>query len=133
MLADGVKGYAGKATGKTIRRRSPPRATADEAVQRYGVEQERLVDKLNDQDAYTVSERADGKKLIKQLEDLQYRWTSEFMRLQDNYRKRKISLPEFPYVRGMPQIRPAAALVATTRRSSCAEAHHGAWLPGQAP
>ena len=62
---------------------------------------------------FRVSERADGKKLIKQLEDLQYRWTSEFMRLQDNYRKRKISLPEFPYVRGIPQIRPAAALVAT--------------------
>jgi len=114
MLADGVKGYAGKATGE-----DDPKALAAEGdrlmklCNTYGVEQERLVDKLNDQDAYTVSERADGKKLIKQLEDLQYRWTSEFMRLQDNYRKRKISLPEFPYVRGIPQIRPAAALVAT--------------------
>jgi hypothetical protein len=79
----------------------------------YGVEQEHLVDKLNDQDAYTVSERADGKKLIKQLEDMHYRWWNEFYRLKDNYAKRKISLPEFPYSRGIPQIKPTEALVAT--------------------
>ena len=113
-LADGVQGYAGKTTSE-----DDPKALAAEGdrlmklCNSYGVEQERLVDKLNDQDAYTVSERAAGKKLIKQLEDLQYRWTSEFMRLQENYRKRKIAVPEFPYARGIPQIRPTAALVAT--------------------
>ena len=114
MLADGVKGYAG-----TPRAQDDPKALAAEGdrlmklCNGYGVEQERLVGKLDDQDAYTVAERAAGKKLIKQLEDLQYRWTSEYMRLQDNYVKRKITLPVFPYARGIPQIKPTEALVAT--------------------
>jgi hypothetical protein len=114
MLSDGVQGYAG-----ALKSEDDPKVLAAEGdrlmklCNSYGVEQERLVDKLNDQDAYTDSERAEGKKLIKQLEDLQYRWRSEFMRLQENYKKRKISLPEFPYSRGMPQIKPTEALVAT--------------------
>ena len=72
MLNRGVEGYGGK-----LKPEDDPKVLADEGdrlmklCNAYGVEQERLVDKLDDQDAFTVSERADGKKLIKQLEDMQ--------------------------------------------------------------
>ena len=62
---------------------------------------------MQNQDAYTVSERADGKRLIKQLEDMQYRWRGDWFRLKDNYAKRKLPFPD------MPHIRPQEELVAT--------------------
>jgi hypothetical protein len=113
MLNRGVQGYGGN-----LKPQDDPKVLAEEGdrlmklCNAYGVEQEKLVDKLNDQDAVTVSERADGKKLIKQLEDLQYRWWNDYHRLKDNYAKRKLLLPEFPYVRGIPQIKPTEELVA---------------------
>ena len=113
ILNRGVEGYGGK-----LKPEDDPKVLADEGnrlmklCNTYGVEQERLVDKLDDQAAWKVYERADGKKLIKQLENMQSRWSKEFDRLQDNYAKRKIALPEFVYARGTPQIKPNEALVA---------------------
>jgi len=113
-LNEAVQGYSGK-----LKPEDDPQVLADDGNQlmklcnAYGVEQEKLVDLMSDQDAVTVSERADGKKLIKQLEDMQHRWWNDFYRLKDNYAKRKLALPEFPYVKGMPQFKPTEALVAT--------------------
>jgi hypothetical protein len=113
MLNRGIQGYGGN-----LKPQEDPKvleAEGDKLIKlcnAYGVEQEKLVYKLNDQDAYTVSERTDGKKLIKQLEDMHHRWWSEFYRLKDNYAKRKLFLPEIPYVPGVPQIKPNEALVA---------------------
>jgi hypothetical protein len=78
----------------------------------YGGEQAILVGKLDNQDAITVSERSDGKKLIKQLEALQDRWWNEYRGLKDNYAKRKLVVPDPPYAFLVPQIKPNEALVA---------------------
>lgn len=114
MLNQAVVGFSGK-----LKPQEDPKVLAEEGdrlmkqCNACGVEQEKLVAKLHDQDAYTVSERASGKKLIKQLEDMQLRWRNDFYRLKDNYAKRKLVLPELPYAPGVPQIHPTEALVAT--------------------
>ncbi len=112
MLNRGVEGFGGK-----LKPEDDPKVLAAEGERllklcnAYGVEQERLVAKMNDQDAVTVSERADGKKLIKQLEDLQNRWWGDFYRLQDNYGKRKLVIPQVPFYPGVAQIKPTESLV----------------------
>ena len=78
----------------------------------YGAEQAVLVDKLDDQSTGRVHERAEGRKLVRQLESLQARWGSEYARLESNYAKRKLVLPVFPYHRQTPQIRPFEGLIA---------------------
>ena len=59
-----------------------------------------------------MHERAEGRKLVRQLESLQTRWGSEYARLESNYAKRKLVLPVFPYHRQTPQIRPFEGLIA---------------------
>ena len=56
----------------------------------------RLMMELNSSPNGTVVERVDGRKLTKQLEDLQYRWRSEYMRLQDNYEARNLPRNTIP-------------------------------------
>lgn len=113
MLNRGIKGYGGN-----LKPQDDPKVLAEEGTRlmklcyAYGSEQAILVGKLDDQDAITVSERADGRKLIKQLEDLHYRWQSEFLRIKDNYAKQKLVLPDPPYAPYVPQIKPNEALVA---------------------
>ena len=112
MLNRGVEGFAGK-----LKPEDDPKVLATEGdrlmklCNAYGVEQANLVSKLEDQDAITVSERSEGKKLIKQLDNMQQRWWNDWHRLKDNYAKRKIALPEFPYARNIPQIKPFEALI----------------------
>lgn len=113
MLNEAVHGFGGN-----LKPQDDPKVLAEEGSRlmklcyAYGVEQESLVAKLEDQPAHRVEQRADGKKLIKQLEALQDRWKNEYDRLQANYAKRKLVLPEFPYAQGVPQLRPTETLVA---------------------
>jgi hypothetical protein len=108
MLARGIKGYGGD-----LQADKDPTILADEGdrllkqCNDYAAEQRRLTAKLQDQDAYTVSERAAGKRLIKQLEDLQYRWTGDYERLKLNHGKRNT-----PFI-DMPAMRPQEELIAT--------------------
>jgi hypothetical protein len=96
MLFRGIKGYGGDLNAD-----NDPKVLAEEGDRliklciQYFVDQMKLMGELNDQSAMTVSERVDGRKLAKQLEDLQYRWTSDYMRLEDNYKKRKLP-PNIP-------------------------------------
>jgi hypothetical protein len=97
-----------------------PKVLADEGTRlmklcyAYGVEQERLVAKLEDQDAITSTEKREGRALIRQLEDLHYRWQSEVFRLQENYQKQKLPMPQTPpFNRYTPQLRPHYPLVET--------------------
>jgi hypothetical protein len=113
MLNRAVEGFSGK-----LKPEDDPKVLATEGERlmklclAYGVEEDKLVEKLEDQDAYTVSERSDGKRLIKQLEDMHLRWWNEYHRLRDNCDKRKVSVPVFAYVKGLPHILPNEALVA---------------------
>jgi hypothetical protein len=106
MLNAGIKGFGGDLKADT-----DPKVLADEAERliklcnQYFFDQTRLVRELASADAITVSERVDGRKLTKQLEDLQYRWTSDYMRLEQNYAKRKL-----PPV-NMPSLQPDKSLV----------------------
>ncbi len=105
MLFKDIKGYGGD-----LKVANDPKILAEEGerpiklCQQYFVERMKLLAELNGQSAMTVSERVDGRKLTKQLEDLQYRWTSDYMRLEDNYRKRKLPL-------NLPVMKPDASLV----------------------
>lgn len=108
MLARGIKGYGGD-----LKADIDPKILAAEGERlmtlctTYYGEQMQLVNKMQSQDAYTVSERTDGLRLIKQLEDMQYRWRGDWFRLKDNYAKRKL-----PFL-DMPHIKPQEELVAT--------------------
>jgi hypothetical protein len=112
MLAQGVKGYG----GGDLHPENDPKLLADEGdrllkqCNDYATEQRRLTGRMQDQDAYTVSERAAGKRLIKQLEDMHDRWAGDYERLKINYGKRNI-----PFV-DMPIMRPQVELVATFER-----------------
>jgi len=107
MLNRGVKGYSGE-----LKPENDPKVLAEEGnrlmkqCNAYFVEQTRLAEKLYEQVAYTVSERAAGLRLLKQLEDMHHRWQGDYFRLKDNLAKRNAKFDS-------PQIRPQYDLIAT--------------------
>ena len=104
MLFKGIKGYGGD-----LNVAKDPKVLAEEGdrliklCNQYFVDQMTLMGELNGQSTMTVSERVDGRKLCKQLEDLQYRWTSDYMRLENNYRERKLP-PNIPVQKPDPKL-----------------------------
>ena len=109
---DPAPGYSGK-----LKPEDDPKVLATEGERllelchAHGIEQEKLVIKLNDQSTDRVHERAEGRALIKQLDNVQQRWWGDFYRLQANYEKRKLTVPVIPFVKGVPQIQPTQSLV----------------------
>jgi len=105
MLFRGIKGYGGDLNAD-----KDPKVLAEEGnrliklCQQYFGEQMALMMQLNSQPTMRVDERTDGRKLCKQLEDLQYRWTSDYMRLQDNYSSRKLSAASIPVQKPDPKL-----------------------------
>lgn len=69
---------------------------------KYVEEEARLVDKMDDQDAYRVPQRAEGRKLIRQMEEMQHRWENDYMRLELNYKKRNLVVPPYPRIKPEP-------------------------------
>ena len=105
MLFQGIKGFGGD-----LKVAQDPKVLAEEGDRliklciQYFADQMTLVMELNSQPTMRVSERVDGRKLCKQLEDLQYRWTSDYMRLEDNYRARKLPPANVPVQRPDPKL-----------------------------
>ena len=96
-----VAGFSGK-----LKPEDDPKVLAEEGdrlmklCSAYYGEQALLKAKLDHQGAGTVSERGDGRKLVKELENLHYRWRNDFWRMQANYAKRSLlSANRTPVVR----------------------------------
>ena len=97
MLVQGIKGFGGD-----VQANNDPKILAEygdrlmKQCRQYFAEQTRLVKKMNDQETWTVSDRAAGRRLLKQLDDLHHRWWDDWARLRDNYMGRKLTLPDVP-------------------------------------
>jgi hypothetical protein len=77
----------------------------------HGAEQATLVARLHAQGTGSVPEKIDGRKLIRQLHNLQQRWRGDWYLLKENYTRRKLVLPVIPYVHNVPQFTPHEPLV----------------------
>lgn len=97
MLSRGVKGYGGN-----LKADSDPKVLKEQADRlyeiclKYWAEENRLAQRMDDQDADTVSERADGQKLLRQMENLHDRWEGDHARLLQAYGRIGATVPPYP-------------------------------------
>jgi hypothetical protein len=91
MLFEGIKGFGGDVDAKNdVKVLEEQAGRLIKLCTEYSGEQMKMMLELRAMPIITVSERIDGRKKLKQLEDLQYRWTSEFLRLKETFEKRKM-------------------------------------------
>lgn len=101
LLAEAIKGYGGLGdkADKDVKVLEDKCNRLMKLCGEYYGQQMKIQGQLYDSDTITVSERIAVRKLIKKLEDLQFRWQQDHDLMEALFEKRKVPLPIMPMLK----------------------------------